>query len=63
MPLMSLAHRSTRDLAQLGRKRRRERYKTIINLITEYNDFTWNATSWPTFQNSERENLSFVVFS
>ena len=34
-----------RDLTQLGRERRQKRYNTIqyntIDLITEYNNFTW----------------------
>ena len=51
---------SCRD-KQLGHERQRERYKTI-DLIADYNHFTWECNHLPTFPPSsletERENLN-----
>ena len=53
-----------RELKQRGRERQRERYKTI-DLITEYNHFTWECNHLGTFSPSsletERENLNSGV--
>ena len=38
-----------RELKQRGRERRRERYKTIIQWTSQYNDSCENATSWSLF--------------
>ena len=54
-----------RELKQRGRERQLERYKTI-DLVTEYNHFTWECNHLPTFLpsslESERENLISGVF-
>ena len=51
-----------RELKQRGRERERERDKTI-DLVTEYNHFTWECNHLATFPPSsletERENLNF----
>ena len=44
-----------REHTQLGRERRRERHKTI-DLITEYNDFTWERNQLATFPSSSFVN-------
>ena len=49
---------STRDFLQPGRERRRERYKTI-DLITEYNDFTWKWNQLAAFPPSSSVNRTW----
>ena len=52
-----------RELKQHGDERERERYKTI-DLIAEYNNFTWERNQLTTFLSSletEREKLNFGV--
>ena len=44
-----------RDLTQLGRECRRERHKTV-DLITKYNDFTWECNQLATFPSSSFVN-------
>ena len=43
------------DLSQLGREHRRERHKTI-DLITKYNDFTWECNQLVPFPSSSFVN-------
>ena len=56
----------TRELKQQGRKRQRERHKTI-DLRAEYNRCTWEchhlATFPPSSLETERENLDPRVLS
>ena len=53
-----------RELKKRGRERERERYKTI-DLITEYNPFTWECNHLATFPpwslETERGNLNSGV--
>ena len=57
------SHPNYKDLSQLEREVNKN---VTIDLITEYNDFTWECNQLDTFPSSsletEREKLNFVVF-
>ena len=47
---------NVKDFTQLGRERQRERYNTM-NLITLYNDFTWECNQLASFPSSSLRHV------